>query len=82
MSEVDKHQILKTKPEELRRRVQTTELYLDSRSVKMTVDDKIARDLGLRQLLEELDEDEENPTVIQSIGPTLGPDKIELDVVW
>lgn len=82
MSRADKHQILQTTPEELRRRVQTTELYLHSGSVKMTVDSRIARALGVRQHLEELDEDEENPTVIQSIGPELGPDKIELDVVW
>ena len=82
MSGADKHQILQTTPEEMRRQAQTAELYLGSRSVKMTVHNKIARELGLRQRLEELDEDDPNPRVIQTIGPSVGEDKIELDIVW
>ena len=78
----EKRQVLRTSPEEIRRQVQTQEFYRQGGSVRMTLHDNIARELGLRQVLDECDEDDPNPRCIQSIGPDVGEDKISLDLVW
>jgi hypothetical protein len=66
--------------DEVRELTSTTEAYLRGSSCQLTIEQRIAREIGLRQRLEETDREDPNPLVRQRTDPD-HPNRIILEVV-